>query len=325
MKLGATRPYLVDATSGKKIWKPKPRSLMSAQSAARRIAKKTGHVIEVRDDFGTYFTADPPRANSGLTFETTKLIASHKRMGAAAAKSAVRLARAGDRQGAAEYREKADRHFEAAHSLEAQSRRKNPKGRTRFDRCVKAVKRSRTAADPRAVCGAQRAHRKNRGRVNSVPAAQERYERFHGHPSKELVEVKTKVHHHSATSALGDLKKLVIQPEKGPRVKVQNFKGAFLTQNEAGTQLFIDGGDQAVNLADFGIHRKPPHEMEVLGKCLNVYYFTTKDHLRPEDGGTAVYNHKFGRVKPTIIYDVRNRLLSFAGGGYTIPDEGIDG
>lgn len=161
-------------------------------------------------------------------------------------------------------------------------------------------------------------------RGNPVPQSQDRYESFHGHPSKELIEVKEKIHYHSALSALGDLKKLVIKPEKGPRVVIKNFKGAFLAQNEAATQLYIVGGDQAVDLADFGI-RKPIHEKEVLGTCLRVYYFTTKDHLRPEDGGTAVYNHAFGRKKPTIVYDTVNHLLEFAGGGYTIPDEGIDG
>lgn len=166
--------------------------------------------------------------------------------------------------------------------------------------------------------------KKNRGRRNPVPAAQERYERFHGHPSKDLVEVKTTIYSHGVLSAIGDLKKLVIVTPTGQRVIIKGFKGAFLAQNEAATQLYIEGGDQSVNLADFGI-RQPVHEKEVLGVCQNVYYFTTKDHLRPEDGGTATYNHRFGRKKPTIVYDVRNQLLEFAGGGYTIPDEGIDG
>lgn len=278
---------------------------------------------------------------------------------------------------------------EAMHKALAKMRG-NPKGRTRFDRCVRAVSRSRSAADPRAVCGAMRArgtlkrgnkskryyvkklprthfqgvryvvaerggtwegytlhlrkadaqkkanelnkegtHRGfgpgtifNRGRRNDVPAAQDRYERFHGHPSKELVEVVTPLHVHTALSGMGELRKLVIR-QKGARVVIKNFKGAILCQNEKATQLFIEGGDQAVNLADFGI-RQPYHEKEVLGECTDVYYFTTKDHLAPQDGGTATYHHKFGRKKPTIVYDVPNRLLEFAGGGYTIPDEGID-
>ena len=214
-------------------------------------------------------------------------------------------------------------------------KRANPKGRTKFDRCVRGVERSGSAVDPRAVCGAMRAKgtlpkgRHNRGRNNPVPQAQERYEKFHGHPSKELVEVKTKIHTHGVLTSLGDLKKLVIVSPAGHRVVIKGFKGAgfkdaFLAMNEAATQLYIEGGDQSVNLADFGI-RQPVHEKEVLGVCESVYYFTTKDHLQPEDGGTAVYKHRFGRKKPTIVYDVPNQLLEFAGGGYTIPDEGIDG
>ena len=35
--------------------------------------------------------------------------------------------------------------------------------------------------------------------------------------------------------------------------------------------------------------------------------------------------HKFKSPRPILIYDTRNKLLSFAGGGYTIPSEGIDG
>ncbi len=34
--------------------------------------------------------------------------------------------------------------------------------------------------------------------------------------------------------------------------------------------------------------------LEILGALTCVVYFTTKDHLRPEDGGTANYKHKFG-------------------------------
>ena len=96
----------------------------------------------------------------------------------------------------------------------------------------------------------------------------------------------------------------------------------------------IRGGDQAVNLRDFGIDTV--HELEILGLATRVQYFTTKTHLRPEDGGTAVYDHKFGgmvRVRgkrkrsplPTMVYDSVNRMLQFAGGGYSMPPEGIDG
>jgi hypothetical protein len=122
--------------------------------------------------------------------------------------------------------------------------------------------------------------------------------------------------------------------------KTSGFRGALLASNEkvAGKprQLFIRGGDQSVDLKVFGI--RSPHEREVLGAVVRVGYFTTKDHLDPRDGGTAPYIHKFGFTRkngrhvrlagsrlPMLVYDARNKLLEFAGGGYTIPDEGIDG
>jgi hypothetical protein len=139
-------------------------------------------------------------------------------------------------------------------------------------------------------------------------------------------------------SGIGELKELLILSVDGRnKVKLEGFKGAVLAETEKGTQLYIKGGDQGVNLKDFGI--KDPHESEILGALLNVVYFTTKDHLMPKDGGTANYRHKFGGEKvrmyyafgkkgarlPMVGYDVRNRLLSIQGGTYKIVAEGIDG
>jgi hypothetical protein len=160
--------------------------------------------------------------------------------------------------------------------------------------------------------------------ANPVPAAEERYQSFHGRPSERLVKVRTTLHTHDVLAGIGDLRKLRIKSKNGHWKVTVKFSKPYpiLSMNEAATQLYIEGGDQSVSLKDFGI--KTAHEKEVLGEVTDVWYFTTKDHLRPEDGGTAVYHHKFGRIKPTMIYDVPNELLEFAGGGYTIPDEGID-
>jgi len=180
---------------------------------------------------------------------------------------------------------------------------------------------------------------------NPVDAAQSRYESFHGRPSSELIDIHTPMHEHSVLSGLGELVKLVVIAADGTKVTIKNFgvdshgKPCILSQNEEATQLFIDGGDQSVELSEFGIH-EPYHEMETLGRVRNVYYFTTKDHLG-DQGGTATYNHKFGGLRevrlrsgrtqrkrsplPDLIYDTRNKLLYFSGGGYSLPDEGIDG
>lgn len=159
---------------------------------------------------------------------------------------------------------------------------------------------------------------------NPVPAAQERYASFHGHPSESLTKVRTPLHSHDVLAGIGELRKLKIKSANGRWKVTIKFAKPYplLAMNEAATQLYIEGGDQSVNVKDFGIHTE--HEKQNLGTVTDVYYFTHKDHLRPEDGGTAVYHHKFGKVKPTMVYDVPNQLLEFAGGGYTIPDEGID-
>lgn len=191
----------------------------------------------------------------------------------------------------------------------------------------------------------KRGNKGNRGARNPIDTAQARYERFHGRPSEELVDIVTPMHEHTVVAGIGDLKKLVVISPDGHKVTIKNFgvnqhgQGALLTMNEAATQLFIDGGDQSVNLEDFGI-LQPWREWETLGQVTDVYYFTTKDHLG-RDGGTATYHHKFGGVGeftvpstgrtvrkrsrlPDLIYDTRNKLLYFSGGGYTLPDEGID-
>jgi hypothetical protein len=220
---------------------------------------------------------------------------------------------------------------------------KNP-GAGAFERCVKEVAARGQAASPRGVCatagrkkygakkfakmaaaGRRRAARK---RSNPEEAAAERYEFFHGRAPGEVIDVTTKIHEHGVLSGIGKLQALVISAVDGSgEVTLSKFRGALLAQNEAGTQLFIEGGDQSVRISDF-IGRRAAHETETLGPVLEVVYSTQKDHLRPEDGGKGNYHHKFGKrgtLLPLMIYDVVNKLLRFSGGGYDLPEVGIRG
>lgn len=162
-------------------------------------------------------------------------------------------------------------------------------------------------------------------RKNPEGTAAERYEYFHGREAEVDAVDKRKIHSHDVLSGIGKLLKLEIVPLDGRGiVKVEGFKGALLAQDEKGKQLYIVGGDQSVDIRKFGISQT--HELEILGQLRAVLYFTTKDHLRPEDGGTAAYDHKFAKGSmPFVGYDVRNKLLSIQGGGYELPAEGIDG
>lgn len=221
--------------------------------------------------------------------------------------------------------------------------RKNPGAPgAAFKRCVAAVEAKGGAYSPRGVCatagrkkyGAKKfaamsaAGKKRKARrSNPVESAADKYREFHGKDPDVITEVETVEHVHTTLSGIGKLIKLVIFAVDGKsEVDLTNFKGALLAQDEAGRQLFIVGGDQSVNLADFGITR--PHEQEVLGAVKEVHYDTEKLHLSPRDGGKAIYHHTFGGKQsrlPLVIYNVRNKLLLFAGGGYDMPEVGIRG
>ena len=169
---------------------------------------------------------------------------------------------------------------------------------------------------------------------NPAAAAVEAYKNFHGHEPEETVTIKKRVHSHDNLAGAGLLKQLVVNGIDGRVHVIRGFKGALLAFSEDGNQLFIEGGDQSINLSDFGI--KSPHEIETLGTVKHIDYFTRKDHLGDE-GGEAVYTHQFTttnergkhvRVRiaryPDLIYRVRDQQLEFSGGSYEIRAEGID-
>ena len=178
-----------------------------------------------------------------------------------------------------------------------------------------------------AVAGRKRARK-----GNPSDAAAAVGEEFHGRPSEEVVLVTEKIHYHEHLAALGELRTLVVQARDGGKVTLSRFKKAILCCNEAKTQMFIRGGDQAVDLEAFGI--RTVHEVETLGRVVELAYFTTKDHLGDE-GGTALYFHVSGETNengkrkmagwgPDLIYHTVDERLEFSGGSYTIRAEGVD-
>jgi hypothetical protein len=183
-------------------------------------------------------------------------------------------------------------------------------------------------------------HREFTGQNKRNPASEaiEAYTDFHGQEPSEMVKVTTQVHFHRHLAGAGDLKFLVIDTPNGKfRVTLKFTKGTLLAFNEKRNQLFVEGGDQSVDLRLFGIDLNDSHELETLGKATKIGYFTTKVHLAEEDGGTAVYEHKFRMTNqdgqhvtvriaryPDVIYRVLDEHLEFSGGSYKILPEGID-
>ena len=225
--------------------------------------------------------------------------------------------------------------------------KKNPgKGGAAFKRCVAAVASKGGAVDPRAVCAAAgrkkygakkfaamaQAGRKRGRKGNPSDEAAAVYEEFHGRPSEEVVTVVEKIHYHEHLAALGELRTLVVVARDGGKVTLSRFKKAILCCNEAKNQMFIRGGDQSVDPAAFGISAE--HEVETLGRVVELAYFTRKDHLGDE-GGTALYFHVAGETNeggkrkmagwgPDLIYHTVDERIEFSGGSYTIRAEGVD-
>jgi len=176
---------------------------------------------------------------------------------------------------------------------------------------------------------------RGKGKKNPVEAAAVRFADFHGMPARDVMTWDEPYHYHGVTSDIGSLVSLVVKLPKeraGGKgfVTVQGLKGARLTMNENGTQLFIEGGDQSLDLDDFAV--KTDHDREYLGELVQITYHTDKKHLGNE-GGKADYVHRFGKMEsngrktelPKVGYDRLNEEILISGGGYTIPAEGIDG
>lgn len=205
-------------------------------------------------------------------------------------------------------------------------------------------KRGLTLADMlRANPSLRKAHKANPGlfarlmkkfKRNPAAASAQVFQDFHGFEPSEVVTVTKKVHHHAHLASLGILVYLEVWGVDKVGHTLNGFKKALLACNEDRNQLFIEGGDQRIDLEHFGIRQA--HELETLGKCLTVAYSTDKKHLGKE-GGQAVYVHDFTTTNengkhvkvpearlPQLIYDVRNEQLLFSGGSYEILREGID-
>jgi len=172
-----------------------------------------------------------------------------------------------------------------------------------------------------------RKKRRNPSDEAEFTAAAKASEDFHGVKAHELIRVTTDVFEHDNLADLGELVSMEIKPINGGRsILLSDFDGARLAQSPKGYpyQLYIEGGDQSVDLGEFGIDE--PHESEVLGKLVRIIYFTDKKHLG-RDGGIANYKHRLGEVSgvlPYVNYDCLNKLLSISGGAYKILPEGID-
>jgi hypothetical protein len=161
-------------------------------------------------------------------------------------------------------------------------------------------------------------------RSNPSAAAIAAAESFHGPDPQGVSEtvIVEDLHEHTNLTGLG----LLTQIKLKGGVKISKFQGAILCSNEAGTQLFVRGGDQQVSLIDFDVDATK--EKVNLGRVTHLDYETRKFHLETADKKLGIYRHRLGEVTgvlPDLVYDTVNKLLEFVGGAYYIKWDDYDG
>ena len=187
-----------------------------------------------------------------------------------------------------------------------------------------------------------------RNRRNPSGDASAMYESFHGAPPSETLEITQTEHVHSHLAALGDLVLIDVKlsggKNKGASATINAPDPARSTDeqivrvcsNESGTQLYLVGGDQALDLKQLGFREQfdVKHDGEtfdateykdlmVIGEITKLTYRTAKSFDNFEE---VDYFHKLGedtRVRPTLLYDTMNDCMKIAGGEYHIHDVGI--
>lgn len=202
---------------------------------------------------------------------------------------------------------------------------------------------------------------KFKARRNSAEAAEDFYETFHGEPSQETVVVEKTFHEHSHTGGIGPLVECWIETPTGLLVCLEFPRNdmPMLSANEEkivlddgtvirpGSQLYIDGGNQHVDLGkleftgswvkermNLGTFAQPSEDLEELQRSYvekgqkyspwNITYQTRKSF----DGFELTdYQHWLGepdegktqwRQPPDFHYDPVNEQLYVVGGEYQI-------
>jgi hypothetical protein len=165
---------------------------------------------------------------------------------------------------------------------------------------------------------------------------------FHGKPPDGTTEILEEIHEHENLWALGALQEIVIEPVSMPgRQATFEFQsdnpwlcgnepsetsgGLFEPSQMVCTQLYVRGGDQALDLdgIKMGHGTKWYREHMCLGYLVELTYHTQKgfDSFKPVD-----YYHALGEETgevPVVCYDTRNNLITIQGGQYEIKAEGI--
>lgn len=162
---------------------------------------------------------------------------------------------------------------------------------------------------------------------NPESSAADLYEEFHGRPPGETLEIVTEQHEHEWLTGLGTLVELKVATvtQLDATISFARDKQApELCSSEDGRQLYIEGGDQTLNLKALRMAGdKWLKDSMVVGVLYELTYQTEKKFHK---FALTDYFHRLGEetgVQPTLLYDPTNKLLSVSGGQYQVKPEGI--
>ena len=208
------------------------------------------------------------------------------------------------------------------------------RGETEFE----DVKQAKRFIDDEVKMGRNPARRRN-----SASEADFMYEKFHGREPDEEVFVEDQEHVHEHLAVIGLFMQARIDTVTGVRVMLSFEEDPpFLCTSEDGTQLYIEAGDQTIDLKALGFTDKewikdrmvigrfsPPGDKK--DEKWNLGYQTQKDF---DDFEEILYQHDLGeetsirgnvtrvkeedRVRPFLEYEPRNEKLFITGGKYAI-------
>lgn len=174
-----------------------------------------------------------------------------------------------------------------------------------------------------------RAMKTNKRKGNPPAAAERLYDKFHGRPATETTVVEEEVHEHEHLTILGPLVEVFIETPTGLLAHI-NFDDEdlpFLCSSEDGTQLYVEKGDQSIDLASLQMETEDwLKDRMILGRFAaphgkrtwNIVYRTKK---RFDDFKEIDYQHDLGEEtgdRPALEYEPRSQKLFIAGGRYRI-------
>lgn len=182
-----------------------------------------------------------------------------------------------------------------------------------------ATKKRRAIAPKRQAPKPRKKTRGRRRNPSELEAAAALSEKFHGRPARKVTEHKIIDREITDLTELGKAVSLDIETPDGRVIQLTLSNKTKVCSDPKGGQLYLVGGDQSVNLKQFGIADTGKHHV-ILGEGVQIVYHTRKsfDKFEPVD-----YVHDLGEETgetPTVCYDVLNQRLFFVDGAYAVED-----